>query len=487
MNPRVKRNRPSLRRQLLLGILLPTVAVVAVNTVMLYRQALAAADTAYDRTLLATAKSLGEQLSLDTVSEGGGARVIASVPYSALEAFEADSRSRLYYRVLGFDGEVVSGFDDLPPPDRNLPARGVYAALVHFYDDSYRDEPVRMAVLLQPVASAGAQGMATVQVAETLELRQALARQILVDTAWRQALLLGLIAVVVLWVVQRATRPVRDLGASIDLRTAGDLTPIDAAQAPRELTPLLEATNHVMQRLDRLLAHQQRFVRDASHQLRTPLAVLKAQLQSARRGDLPPERALDEMAHTVDGAIALANQMLALAKVEQLRQQGDAGVVDLATVAREVALDLAPLAAAREIALAVDAQPASVRAHDWMLRELLRNLLHNAIRHSPDGAPLTLQVVSDGRHAALTVSDAGPGLDPALGERLFQPFVTGAGSTTPLASDTGTAGSGLGLAICHQIVDTLGGTLTLDNRREQGRIAGLDAIVRLPTAPAPAT
>jgi len=481
----VTRRRPSLRRQLLLGILLPTVAVVALNTVMLYRQALAAADTAYDRTLLATAKSLGEQLGLVEPPSGGAPHVAATVPYSALEAFEADSRSRLFYRVLGFDGEVVSGFDDLPPPDRRLPDRGVYAALVHFYDARYRGEPVRMAVLLQPVASAGAQGMATVQVAETLELRQALARQILIDTAWRQALLLGLIAVVVLWVVQRATRPVRDLGAAIDLRPAGDLTPIDDTQAPRELTPLLEATNHVMQRLNRLLTHQQRFVRDASHQLRTPLAVLKTQLQSARRGDVPAERALDEMAHTVDGAIALANQMLALAKVEQLRQQGDADVVDLAEVAREVALDLAPLAAARDIALDVAVQASPVRAHAWMLRELLRNLLHNAIRHSPDGAPLTVELVADGRHAALTVSDAGPGLDPALGDRLFQPFVASAGSAAPQAGVPGTAGSGLGLAICQQIVESIGGTLTLDNRRDHGRTIGLDAIVRLPLVTRP--
>lgn len=480
--------RASLRRQLLLGILLPTVAVVAVNTVVLYRQALAAADTAYDRTLLATAKSIGEQLGLGPPGAGGGPQVVASVPYSALEAFEADSRSRLYYRVLGFDGELVSGFEDLPPPDRALPVRSVYAALVHFYDDAYRGEPVRMAVLLQPVASGGAQGMATVQVAETLELRQTLARQILLDTLWRQALLLGVIAVVVLWVVQRATRPVRDLGAAMDLRPADDLTPLDTGAAPREMLPLLEATNHTMQRLDRLLAHQKRFVRDASHQLRTPLAVLKAQLQSARRGDMPPEKAFDELAHTVDGATRLANQMLALAKVEQLRQQGDAGVVDAAEVAREVALDLAPLAAARDIALAVEVQPAPLRAHAWMLRELVRNLLHNAIRHSPDGAPLHLGLVSDGRHAALTVSDAGPGLAPALRERLFQPFASGnggaggeAGAPGGAAGD-GTAGSGLGLAICREIADSLGGTLTLENRRHQGTTVGLDAVVRLPLA-----
>lgn len=475
----MRRARASLRRQLLLGILLPTAAVVAINTVVLYRQALVAADTAYDRTLLATAKSIGEQLGL----VGGTApRVVASVPYSALEAFEADSRSRLFYRVLGFDDELVSGFADLPPPDRALPARSVYAALVHFYDAEFRGERVRMAVLLQPVAGTGAQGMAIVQVAETLELRQTLARQILVDTLWRQALLLGVIAVVVLWVVQRATRPVRELGAAIEQRPGGDLSAIDTDTAPRELLPLLEATNHVMQRLARLLAHHKRFVRDASHQLRTPLAVLKTQLQSARRGDMPASRAFEEMTHTVDGATVLANQMLALAKVEQLRQQGDAGVLDAAAIAREVALDLAPLAAARDLALEleVEAQPAPLRAHEWMLRELLRNLLHNAIKHSPAAAPLRLSLAIEGSDAVLTVADAGPGLDPAIVDRLFQPFVTGAA-----AAGGDAAGSGLGLAICHEIVDTLGGTLRLDNRHLDGRVAGLDAIVRLPLASAP--
>ncbi|RZL05791.1 MAG: sensor histidine kinase, partial [Rubrivivax sp.] len=134
----------SLRRTLLLGILLPVFAFVLINTVVLYRQALAAADTAYDRTLLATAKSLGEQLQVS--GSGPGARVQSTMLYSALEAFEADNRSRLYYRVNGFDGEMVSGFDDLPAQRGSIPTKNIYAALVNFYDDEYRGVPVRMAV-----------------------------------------------------------------------------------------------------------------------------------------------------------------------------------------------------------------------------------------------------------------------------------------------------------------------------------------------------
>ena len=163
----------SLRTRLLVGILLPVLAVVAFNTVSLYRQALRAADTAYDRTLLASAKAIGELLEL--ADEPGPPRLQATVPYSALEAFEADNRSRMFFKVSGFNGEMVSGFDDLPPWRGALPDRSVYAALVDFYDDRFRDLPVRVAVLLQPVSGERGQGMATIQVAETLEQRRTLA------------------------------------------------------------------------------------------------------------------------------------------------------------------------------------------------------------------------------------------------------------------------------------------------------------------------
>lgn len=461
----------SLRRQLLLGILLPVGLVVAFNTWSLYRQALVAANTAYDRTLLASAKTISEQLDVQGYDEQ--AQLRALVPYSALEAFEADNQSRIFYKVSSLSGEPVSGFADLPPWRGRIPLRPAYAALVDFYDDHYRDEPVRVAALLQPVASANGRGMALIQVAETLELRHTLARQILLDTLWRQLLLLAVIAAVVVLVVQRATRPVRELSEQLGARSESDLTPIAAPDAPRELHPLIDATNQVMARLAHLLEHQKRFVRDASHQLRTPLAVLKAQVQSALRGDLAPGQALEEIEGTVDRATLLANQMLALAKVEQLRQQSAPPVADLAAAVREVALDLAPLMAERDIDFDIETTPAPVLAHEWMLRELARNLLHNAIRHTPAGAPLSVRVSREAQQATLTVRDSGPGLDADLAGRLFQPFSAG---------DV-RHGSGLGLAICREISDALQGRIALDNRLSQGRVAGLDATVRLPLAP----
>jgi len=468
--------RASLRRQLLLGLLAPVLGIVALGASLLYTFALEAANTAYDRTLLASAKAIGEQLHVQ--GDGPQARLAATMPYSALEAFEADNRSRLYYRVSGFRGEMVSGFQDLPPPRPAGDAPNTFAALVHFYDERFRGEPVRMAVLLQPVAGPEGHGMATIQVAETLQLRESLARSLLLRTLSQQAVLIAVIAFVVVYVVQRATRPVRELGDHVRERAETDLSPLPeamAAAAPRELLPLLDATNGVMARLAHLLEHQKRFVRDASHQLRTPLAVLKAQVQSARRGDVDAPTALAEIDHTVTRATELANQMLALAKVEQLRQQGDAPVLDWSVVVRSVALDLSALVAQARLdfELEMPAGAVPVRSHEWALRELTRNLLHNAIKQSPPGARLAVRLHAEAGRARLTVADGGPGISAELRQRLFEPFAAGGPQ----------AGSGLGLAICREIVATLEGSIALVNRERDGQVEGLDAMVGLPLAP----
>lgn len=460
----------SLRRYLLTGILLPVGLFIVIDTISLYRQALSAVNTAYDRTLLASAKSIGEHIV--AAGEGETATLSAAVPYAALEPFEADNRSRMVYRISTTRGELVDGFTDLPIWRGSLPERGPYAALVDFYDDVYRGDAVRVAVLLQPVAMGRARVMAVVQVAETLELRRTLARQILIDTLWRQFALVTVIAFVVIVVVQRATQPVRLLSARLQARTEADLTPLQAPGAPRELVPLIEATNGIMTRLRHLLNNQKRFVRDAAHQLRTPLAVLKVQVQSALRGDVDARQALLEISDTVARATVLANQMLSLAKVAQLVQQTPPSTIDWAEVLREVALDVSPLIAAKDLDFEISTSPALLLTHDWMLRELSRNLLHNAIRHSPDNGALSVQLMHDTQTVTLLIRDSGPGISAELRQRLFQPFSAGEARS----------GSGLGLAICHEIVLALGGRIQLDNRMAQGHIAGLDTIVHLPLA-----
>jgi two-component system sensor histidine kinase TctE len=461
----------SLRRTLLLGILAPVLGLIVLNTFSLYREALASANTAYDRTLLASAKTISEQL--DVQGYDASARLTARVPYAALEAFEADNQSRMYYKVSTLDGQMVSGYEDLPRWAGQVPLRPAYAALVDFYDDQYRDQPVRVAALVQPVASPQGRGIALVQVAETLELRQTLARQLLIDTLLRQGLLVLVIAAVVVWVVQRATRPVRALSDQLRSRPENDLTPIAVTQAPVELQPLVASTNQVMARLAHLLEHQRRFVRDTSHQLRTPLAVLKAQVQSAQRGDLPADVALADIEHTVDRATRMANQMLALAKVEQLREQAQGAVTPLETAVRGVALDLAPLLAQKDIDFDIETAHAPVRAHEWMLSELTRNLLHNAIKHTPEGGRISVRVGHDaGGMALLRVRNTGEPIGEGMRDRLFEPF----------AAMGGQQGAGLGLAICRSIVDALDGRIDLVHVDPGGPDQGVEARVWLPPA-----
>ena len=458
----------SLRWQLLWGILLPVLLLVAINTVSLYREALAAVNTAYDRTLLASAKAISEQIEVR--GEDEQARFGVRVPYAALEAFETDNQSRLYYKVSTLAGEPVSGYEDLPAWQGRIPVRPAYAALVDFYDDRYRGQAVRVAAVLQPVTSPDGRGIVLIQVAETLELRETLAREVLLDTLWRQGLLVLVIAGVVFWVVSRVTKPVRELSRRLESRPENDLTPLATEGAPRELQPLLHATNQVMAKLAHLLEHQKRFVRDTSHQLRTPLAVLKVQVQSALRGDQAPELALRDILHTVDRATHMANQMLALAKVEQLREQARSSPNRLDETVRQVALDLAPLVAERDLDFEWVTEPTRVRAHAWMISELTRNLLHNAIRHTPPGAGLrvTVQPAPAGQ-AMLEVANDGPGM-PA--DRREQPFEAFAASGSP-------QGAGLGLAICQSIVTALEGRLVLSERHPASDATQAGCVVRV--------
>jgi two-component system sensor histidine kinase TctE len=462
------RSTPSLRKSLLLGILIPILLFVLVDTYSLYRQALSAVNTAYDRTLLASAKAIGELLDIE--GKGPEAKLRAQVPYSALEAFEADNRSRMSYRVSDAKGLWVDGEQDIPLWTGQIPQQGPYAALVDFYDDTFRGDAVRVAVLLQPVASGRERTMAMVQVAETLELRHTLARQILLDTLQRQLILITVITAVVLLVVDRATRPVRQLSEEVEQRDESDLTPLPAGELPLEIQPLAVATNHVMHKLQHLLDHQKRFVRDAAHQLRTPLAVLKVQVQSALRGDVPAHDGLQEISTTVDRATQLANQMLSLAKVEQVKQQQDFAAMDWADPVRAIALDLSALIGEKDLDFELITEPCVVVAHEWMLRETTRNLLHNAVRHSPVAGSLLIRLRRDGEWAELTIADSGPGIDDALRMRLFQPFA--AGSTH--------SGSGLGLTITREMVHALGGNIQLHNRYTGAHCTGLEACVRLP-------
>lgn len=462
----------SLRARLLGGLLVPVVLFVAVDTFSVYKNALSSAHRAYDRQLVAAAHSIGDQLRLEQ------GRLQLTVPYAVLELNRTETGTAMIYRVNGMDGELLWGDTDLPRFTGKTPEDFPYNGTVGVYEATVRDQPVRMAVLYQPIDGEERSGQVQIQVAELMVNREDVARDILTRTLMIQsALVAGLIAVV-FGVVGKALQPLDTLRRELDKRDGSDLSAVTDAAAPSELQPVINAMNQLMKRLRRLLGQQQRFVANAAHQLRTPLAVLNTQLQSGLRGDVPPMVLMQEMQGTVQRATGLSNHMLSLAKIDQLNDNGESEPCDLRATAHEAALELSPLVAEKDLDFELDSDTnefdAVVMAHPWLVGELIRNLLHNAVRHTPGGSSLGVMIRGTADAVILECWDSGPGIPTEFRERVFEPFAT-AGSPNGAPG-----GSGLGLSICKAIVTSLKGGIELANHRDDPVLPGLRVTVRFP-------
>jgi two-component system sensor histidine kinase TctE len=468
----------SLRTRLLLGILLPLAAILALGAWGLYRNALASAQAAFDRQLVSAAHAIADTLRLE------GQRMSVSVPYAVLELHAPEPGGVFFHRVTGLEGELLSGDETLPRYRGPVPTAPGYTGLVGLYDDRVRDTPVRVAVVYQPVEGHERTGIVPVQVAEPLSNREEMAQALLWQTLATQLALLLAVALVTVLAVNHALRPLRRLRDDLDRRDGQALAPLPEVRWGVELLPLVRALNALMARVRDMLGQQQRFVADAAHQLRTPLAVLQTQLQSGRGGAVDPGLLMREMQGTVQRATALSQQLLALARVQQWRGEVHTGACLLGAATREAALELSPLIARQDLAFSLDLPDADLVAaiEPWLAGELIRNLLHNAIRHSPPGAALGV-IVQAGSEPGWPVQwicwDQGPGIAPALRERVFEPFAQ-TGTATPQGH---APGSGLGLSICRAIVLSCGGQIRLDDHQQgQPGLPGLRVTVSLPAA-----
>ena len=447
----------SLRNQLLRWLLIPLALLVALNAVSVYDNALDAADLAYDRSLLASTRALAERV---TIKNG---KVVADVPYVALDSFETDTLGRIYYKVSGLAGETVSGYDDLPPVPANVPRSEAYPALVRFYHANYNGEPVRIAALLQPVYDDSMRGIALIQVGETLDARRGLTRKILFDTLLRQAVMVLAVASLVWFAVRIVLKPLMRLKLEVETRALTDLSDVDPALVHREVRPLVAAMNGTMGRMQDLIASQRRFIADASHQLRTPLTVLKTQAEMALRADDPAAmRAIvQSIAGTTDAAVHLANRLLTLARVEHGAGATALEPVDLTAVVRQVGLEMALAAVHKQIDLSLDAPGVvTIAAQALMLHELVANLVDNAIRYTPAHGQVALRVLAyAGGRAVLEVEDSGSGIAADERENVFTPFYR---MSSSLASNPD--GTGLGLTIVRDIAAIHGAQLELADR-----------------------
>ena len=456
----------SLRARLLLRLTILLTPLLLYGAWSAYWNGRAAADIAYDRTLLPSARAIADGL----VTNDG--RLRANVPYIALDTFAYDSAGRIYYQVLDTEGRLVSGYEQLPAPGAEVRRTDDYPALARFYDGEFQGQGVRLVSLLQPVSEPELNGIAEIRVAETLGARERMARSLLNDTLWRLGLL-ALAALLLVWLaVSAALRPLARLSEAVQERAPDDLRPLPLVDVQRELKPLVGALNQFTERLRGQFERQARFIADASHELRTPLAALKARIELGLREAQPSvwRNTLEDAGQSTDKLIHLANQLLSLARIESGAQsiaEGGAQRLDLSQLARELGLALAALAHKRGVALALEAEaPVWIDGEPTLISELLSNLLDNALAHTVEGGNVVLRVLAG---AVLEVEDDGPGIPADERERVFARFYR---------RDTGGHGAGLGLAIVGEIVRAHRAEISLD----QGRLGGLLVRVRFPAA-----
>ena len=445
-------SRWSLRRTVL-TLLIPTFGTIgAIELLTTYHTAADAANAAYDRSLLGAIKAIDANIS----TESGGVSV--ELPYTMLEFFQLTAAGEVFFRVGTENGLVEIGSPGLPPAPKPL-----QTGIPQFYDATYFDRRVRVGSYARELtrkagASSAPTGRIVIQVAESLNSRSDFTNTLLLQAARRDVLLLLAAGILLAAVLSVTLKPLARLRDEVSLRSPLDLTPIDAATVPIDVRPLVDAINLHMARTEQVLETRRRFVDDASHQLRTPLATLRMQFDYVLREKDPANvrQALLAISRQLNQATRRTNQMLALARADAASLP--AARIELGQLARKAANEMVLPAREKRIDLELegDDAPVFVEGHADLLREAALNLLHNAIRFTPEHGRVVVRVSSTAENAVLSVIDEGPGIPeselPRMGERFFR------------ASNAAMEGAGLGLAIARAILERHGGTLTMENR-----------------------
>lgn len=428
----------SLRRRLLVWLLLPLIVLIALNAWWTYGRAVHVADEAHDRSLYLATRTLAEELQW--VDGALRFEVLKGAGY----LFENHTGARLLYRIDSQDGVYLAGNPEVPLV-QPLGIRSVkFFALVDFDDGIFRGQPVRLARLVHVVESTAASPLVQITVMETREVRDQLIAQMLRETLVGQALVLLAAALLVVVGVQRGIRPLEAVRRRLEDRNDDDFSPIELPQTPKELNPLIETVNAYLARLGRLIDIRKRFLDNAAHQLRTPLTILKTQADLLLRGAPGAEQTvlIEAIHRTAGDAARLSEQLLALTQVEHAGDIQRWEPVDLVVLARSVTEARLLQAHERGDDLGFEAQATHNEVHGVpvLLGEALSNLIDNAMVHGGPGVRITVRVGPDW----LEVEDNGPGIAPEHQAHVFERFYRG-------ASNPSTKGNGLGLAIVREI------------------------------------
>lgn len=452
----------SLRRRLLAWLLVPLVGIGLIALFDTWRQATRTADAVSDRVLAGSALAIAERV---VVSENGALEV--DIPYVALEMLTSAAQDRVFYRVDSPPGSFITGYDDLPA------IGDVRQESTAFLDAEYRSEPIRLAVLARSASTGVSSVPFVVTVAETTIARTQLARSILWRSAVRLTVLIGGAALIVWFAVSASLKPLYRLRDAISERSPDDLEAIEQ-EVPAEVRGLVDTVNSFMARLAAALSAMRHFTGNASHQLRTPMAIIRTQLAlSARAPTLEEARA---HARTADEAIVHAerilSQFLLMARVDGAASERllPGRPVDLGELAQSGVAERVVEADAAGIDLGFESDGQRwIRADPLLIGEMLRNLVDNAIAYAGRGAETTVRVCGNDE-VVLEVEDNGRGAAPEKLEALGDRFVRGRGDRP---------GAGLGLSIVEEIAALFGGRLEL-SAGAGGR--GFRARVILPAA-----
>ncbi len=440
----------SLRQRLLAWLLAPLVLWSLGSSGLAYLLAVHFTTLAYDRSLRASIRDIERQM---TVIDG---LPTINLPRAAIQILEWNEEDRAYYRVATASGKHIAGDPSLPAPALLVPGRTQY------YEAQLGTAAVRVAASLVPVA--GAREAVLVAAAESTDARRSIAREILFATLVPEALLVALAAVGVWYGVGRGLLPLERLRAEVGRRSDQDLSSLEARRAPREVRPLVDAINALLTRLDSALAAHRRFVANAAHQLRTPLAGLSAQAELALRESEPAaaRRSLEQLHQAAGRAARLVSQLLSLARLEpRSGRPMQVETLDLNELARDTTARWVPPALAHGIDLGFESSSgsANVLGDRLLLEELLGNLLDNAVRYTPSRGEATVRVQRASTGTVLSVEDSGPGIPEIERSKVLERFHRG---STALQ----TAGSGLGLAIVREIAVTHGAEMRVEAGRD---------------------
>lgn len=441
--------RLSLRRQLLLWLLLPQLVLWAGGGLLAYRIALSYAEKGIDQSLTQSVRALARQV------KPVGSGLLIDFPRAAQDVLEQDPKDRISYMVSSPPGQFLLGNQRLPQPASDR----VVTDEPFLYAADVDGRPLRIVALDVNYGEVNAPQTLRVQVGKSLAVQQRIARELIADMLAPLLAAGVLLSLAVYGGIQRGLAPLTKLTAQLENRSVNALSPIGMTQAPNEVHALVQAINGLLDEVARNVNQEKRFINDAAHQLRTPLAGLISQVELAQRENADPVLGarLTKVRTGAERSAHLVHQLLTLARTETTARREP---LDLAALAREVAREWTPRAVAAGVDLGYEGEDhRTVQGDALQLREAMANLLDNALRYTPRGSAVTLKVEADGERTRLQVEDNGPGLSEADMAHVFQRFWRA--SELP-------GGCGLGLAIVSEIARRHGGEALAERVSPQG-------------------